>query len=99
MDDRLSSDLFDEPVRAGVEWCRGGGRPVCTVLGGLLGGLPRLLAAAPGPDLGWHCPAFGDDRLGLRGSDGMAVGVADGIRGAAAHDGPGPFGEAGGDDA
>jgi hypothetical protein len=64
-----------------------------------LGGLPRFPAAPPGADLRWHGPALGDDRVGLVWGDGLAVGVADDVGGAAAHDGPGPFGEVGGDDA
>ena len=65
----------------------------------LLGGLPHLLAAAPGADLGRHGPVFGDDCFGLVVLDGAAVGVADDVGGGAGHDGPEPLGEVGGHDA
>ena len=64
----------------------------------LLGGLPHLLAAAPGADLGWDGPVFGDDGFGLVVFDGAAVCVADDVRGAAGHDRPESFGEVGGHD-
>src|SRR5215472_14650942 len=65
-----------------------------------LRGLPRYLAAAAAfADLFGHGPAFGDDLLGFGGGGGVAVVVADHIRGAAVQDGPGPFGEVPGDDA
>src|SRR5215471_76397 len=67
---------------------------------GRLRGLPRYLAAAAAfADLFGHGPAFGDDLLGFGGGGGVAVVVADHIRGAAVQDGPGPFGEVPGDDA
>ena len=86
-------------ARNGVEW--GAGEVASCVLscGDFVGGLPRLLAAPPGADLGWHGPVLGDDRLGLGRGDRPAVGVADDVGGAAAHDGPGPLGQAGRDDA
>lgn len=43
-----------------------------TVLRGLSGGLPRLLAAPTGADLGGHGPVPGDDGFGLPGGDGPA---------------------------
>src|SRR5215471_4111960 len=67
---------------------------------GRLRGLPRYLAAAAAlAALFGHGPAIGDDLLRLGGGDGVAVVVADHIRGAAVQDGPGPFGEVPGDDA
>src|SRR5215831_8513340 len=99
MEDRLSSGLLDVPFVAG--WSGAVGEVASCVLsfGDFLRGLPRLLAAPPGAGLGRHGPVRRDDGFGLRGGDGAAVGVADDIRGAAAHDGPGSFGEVGGGDA
>ena len=57
------------------------------------------LAAPAGGGLRGHGPALGSDRLGLVRGDRLAVGVADDVRGAAPHDGPGPLGGAGGDHA
>lgn len=55
---------------------------------GSLGGLPRLLAAAAGSDIGGDGPVFGDDRFRFVGVDGTAVGGADDIGHAAVHDCP-----------
>ena len=71
----------------------------CALPSGDFVGLPRLLATPPGADFRWRGPALGDDRLGLGRGDRLAVGVADDIGGAAAHDSPGPLGQAGGEDA
>src|SRR5689334_22853246 len=99
MEDPLSRAWLDGPLVTGWSGMQGEAAPCALPFGGFLGGLPRLLGAPPGADLGWHGPALGDDRLGLGRGDGPAVGVADDIGGAAAHDGPGPLGGAGGDDA
>src|SRR3974390_731676 len=99
MEDRLSRAWLDGLVAPGWSGAAGGGASCVLSCEDFLRGLPRLLAAPPGADLGWHGPVFGDDRLGCRGGDGPAVGVADDVGGAAAHHGPGPLGEAGGDDA
>src|SRR5215468_454454 len=99
MGDRLSRVRLDGLSVTGWSGAAGEAAPCALSLEDFVGGLPRFLAAAAGADLGWHGPALGDDRAGLLGGDGAAVGVADDIRGAAAHDGPGPLGEAGGGDA
>src|SRR5262249_32191632 len=99
MEDRLSRDRLDGPSVAGWSGVAGEAAPCALSFEDFLGGLPRLLAAPPGADLGGHGPVFGDDRLSLVWGDGLAVGVADGVGRAAAHDGPGPLGEAGGGDA
>src|ERR1700683_4644810 len=96
MEDRLSRTWLDELLVSGGGG--GAGEVAAFVLsfGDFVRVLPRLLAASPGADLGWHGPAAGDDRFGLGRGERVAVGVADDVRGAAPHDGPGPFGEAGG---
>src|SRR5579875_2152692 len=96
---RLSSASLDGGLKAGWSGVLGEVAPRVLSLEDFLGGLPLLLAAPAGADLGWHGPVLGDDRLGLLDGEGAAVGVADDVGGAAAHDGPGPFGEAGGDHA
>src|SRR5215472_5425718 len=99
MEDRLSRDRLDGPSAG--RWSGGTGEAASCVLSfeDFLGGLPRLLAAPAGADFGGHGPALGDDRLGLVRGDGLAVGIADDVGSAAAHGGPGPLGEVGGDDA
>src|SRR5260221_2152116 len=99
MEDRLSRAWLDGPLAPG--WSGAAGEVASCVLSfeDFLGGLPCLFAAPAGADLRWHGPAPGDDRFGLRGGDGVAVGVADDVGLAAAHNGPGPFGEVIGDDA
>src|SRR5215467_12070759 len=84
MEDRLSRDRVDGA--SARRWGGGAGEAARCVLsfGDFLGGLPRLLAAPAGADLGGHGPALGDDRGGLRGGDGAAVGIADDVGGAAA---------------
>src|SRR5215213_5358790 len=82
----------------------GGGSPGCAVsampMSGedLVRGLP-LLAAPASADLFRHGPALGDDGLGLVGGDRGAVGVAEDVGRAPVHDGPGAFGQVGGDHA
>src|SRR6266516_848027 len=95
MDDRLSSGLLDGAFALKWGGAAGEAAPCVLSLEDFLGGLPRLLAAPAGADLREHGPALGDDRFGLLGGDGPAVGVADDVGSAAAHDGPGALGEAG----
>src|ERR1700684_2573627 len=96
MEDRLSRTWLDELLVSGGGGGAGGVASFVLSFGDFVRVLPRLLAASPGADLGWHGPAVGDDRFGLGRGERVAVGVADDVRGAAPHDGPGPFGEAGG---
>src|SRR4029453_2398909 len=107
MEDGVSSSCLgwlDVPWAPSKTGRRGGGSPRCAssalYMSGedLLRGLP--LPAAPTPaDLFGHRPALGDDGLGLLGSDGGAVGVADDIGHAAVEDRPGALGQVGGDHA
>src|SRR5690242_10285408 len=99
MEDGLSRDQLDGWSVAGWSGAAGEAAPCALSFEDFLGGLPRFFAAAAGADLRWHGPVLGDDRVGLLGGYGAAVGVADEVGRAAAHDGPGPLGEAGGDDA
>src|ERR1700690_3614325 len=99
MEDRLSRVCLDGFLAAGWSGVLGEAAPGVLPFAGFLGGLPRLLAAPACTDLGWDGPASGDDLLRFGWGDGAAVGVAEGIGLAAAHDGPGSFGEAGGHDA
>src|SRR6202050_2673567 len=96
MEDRLSRTWLDELLVSGGGGGAGEVASFVLSFGDFVRVLPRLLAASPGADLGWHGPAVGDDRFGLGRGERVAVGVADDVRGAAPHDGPGPFGEAGG---
>jgi hypothetical protein len=98
MEDRLSRVSLDGFLTAGWSGGLGEAAPCVLSFEDFLGGLP-LLAAPPGADLGWDGPALGDDLLGLLRGERAAVGVADEVGLAAAHDGPGSFGEGGGDDA
>ena len=104
MEDRLSSGpslggLLTVPVVLVDDAVLGKVAPCMPPGSGGLGGLPLLLAAAAGSDLGGDGPVLGDDGFGLGGVDRAAVGVADDVGHAAVHDSPGPFGEVGGHDA
>src|SRR6266516_7942628 len=99
MEDCLSRGQLDGPPVTGWSGAAGEAAPFALSFEDFLGGLPRLFAAPAGADLGGHGPAPGDDCLGLVRGDGLAVGVADDVGRAAAHDGPGPLSEAGGDHA
>jgi hypothetical protein len=67
----------------------------------LVMGLPRpaLVAAPPPAHVLGDGPLCGDELFGLLRGDRAAVGVADDVGRAPVHDGPEPFGEAGGHDA
>src|SRR5882757_10233587 len=99
MEDRVSRLCLDGFLVAGWSVVLGEAAPCVLSFEDFLGDLPRLLAAPPGADLGWDGPVSGDDLLRFGWGDRAAVGVADGVGLAAAHDGPGPFGEGSGDDA
>jgi hypothetical protein len=107
MEDRLSSACLgwlDAPGVASKTGRRGGGSPRCALSAcdmsrvEVLRGLP-LPAAPPLADLLRHCPAFGDDGLGLGGGDRGGVGVADDLRQAAVQHHPGALGQVGSDHA